>query len=294
MERAITHGDEASLWRAVSRAPDQDVAMQELAERIPRMVYSHRGRPHLSEMFLAPVLATGVAAQMFSDEAAWRSAANCIEDTCRSWFGRTPARLKLFPFIRPYDWLGTWKPGVIQAHLLATVPGHKLPQTEFATEIIDLPAQAPRLGFLAMVATTTDAWLTLPDVDGQHDSRFKVVVSSALHRSMRDQAPQALTPERVQFAVTDGLCRWLEELHASVTIESWMVSLQPSSPDVVRVTLRLDDATVPYTQFTVRKHQVGVFGMSELIEKLASLAEMMDEPMDTPTPRKQRVVLDLT
>jgi hypothetical protein len=293
MERAITYGDDAGVWRAIACAPDQDVAMQELADRVPRLVYSHRGQAHLSEMFLVPVLASGDAERLFSDQATWRSAAHCIEDTSRSWFGRTPARIKLFPFVRPYDWLGTWKPSVLRAHLLATVPGQKLPSAEFVTEVIDLPAGAPRLGFLAMVATTADAWLTLPDVDGQHDARFKAVVSSALHHSRNDQPPQTLTPERVQYAITDGLCRWLQELHAAVRIQGWMVALQPTSPDVLRFTLRLGDKKVPHTQFTVRKHQVGVFGLSEVIDKLVGLAEMLDQPMDAAA-RTQRVVLDLT
>ncbi|MBE7942260.1 MULTISPECIES: hypothetical protein [Ramlibacter] len=126
VDRAILQGDEASLWQALARAADQDSAMQEIADRIPRLIYNHRGQVHLSELFLAPVLATGEAAQLFDDKGAWRSAANCIEDTCRSWFGRTAARLKLFPYVRPYDWLGTWRPNVLRSHLLATVPGQKL------------------------------------------------------------------------------------------------------------------------------------------------------------------------
>lgn len=100
VDRAILQGDEAGLWRVISRAPDQDAAMQELADRIPRLIYNHRGQVHLSELFLAPVLARGEAAKLFDDKGAWRSAANCIEGTCRSWFCRTPARLKLFPYVR--------------------------------------------------------------------------------------------------------------------------------------------------------------------------------------------------
>jgi len=292
VDRAILKGDEASLWQVLARAPDQDSAMQEIADRIPRLIYNHRGQVHLSELFLAPVLATGDAAQLFDDKGAWRSAANCIDDTCRSWFGRTPARLKLFPYVRPYDWLGTWRPSVLRSHLLATVPGQKLPAADFLTEVIELPKDAPRLGFLALVATTRDAWLKLPHVDAGHDARFKLVVSSAL-QAQAEHPVTTLTPERVQYAVTDGLCHWLAALHEVVPIQGWMVALQPTTPDVVRVTLSLADDAVPLTQFTMRKHQLGTFGIAEVIEKLASLAQMLDEPMDT-TPRAQRVVLDLT
>jgi len=292
VDRAILEGDDASLWRVISAAPDQDAAMQELADRIPRLIYNHRGQVHLSELFLVPVLATGAAAQLFADKGAWRSAANCIEDTCRSWFGRTPARLKLFPYVRPYDWLGTWRPSVLRSHLLATVPGQQLPRADFLTEVIDLPEAAPRLGFLALVLTTRAGWLNLPEVDATQDARFKLVVSSAL-QAQAEHPLTTLTPERVQFAVSDGLCRWLQELHAVVPIEGWMVTLQPTAPDVVRVTLRLDDKAVPFSQFTMRNHQLGTFGIAEVIEKLANLAQMMDQPMDT-APRSQRVVMDLT
>lgn len=181
---------------------------------------------------------------------------------------------------------------MLRSHLLATVPGQKLPTADFLTEVIDLPDDAPRLGFLALVATTHEGWLALPDLDAGQDARFKLVVSSVLQVEA-ERPVTTLTPERVQYAVTDGLCQWLQALHEFVPIEGWMVTLQPSTPDVVRVTLHLADDAVPFTQFTMRKHQLGAFGIAEVIEKLASLAEMMDRPMDVEA-RSHRVALDLT
>jgi hypothetical protein len=294
LDQAITHGDEARLWHAMANLPDQDAATRELADKMPRLAYQQRGKVRLCELFMVPVLTGGDAPELFADQRTWKEAANCIMDAVGSWFGRTKSSLTMFPLIRPYDWLGTWKPHVLRSHLIAAMPGHRAAaKTEFLTQAIELPVAAPRLGFITFVATTTGGWVRLPEPDALVDERFKLVVSSILHRSPDVNAPTVLTPERVQFAVADGLCLWLDRLHQGVGITAWTVALHESSPDILRVSLELDDVSLRYTQFLARKHQVGVDGLEQLFSKLAQIAPMLDKPMDAPA-RQTRVVLDLT
>lgn len=295
LDGGIADGDEARIWRAMANLPDQDAATRELADKMPRVIYRQAGKVRLSELFMVPILTGSDAPGLFSDERAWSEAANCVMDAVESWFGPTRANVTMFPRIRPYDWLGTWKPHVLRKHLAATMPGDLgRTRTEFVTQAIDLPEHAPRLGFVTLVATTGKAWVELPAPNALVDERFKLVVSSILHRSPRTCAPMVLTPERVQYAVTDGLCLWLQQLHTQVPILGWTVAMDDRSPDIVRVSLQLDDPQVPYTQFLVRKHQVGIDGLHQLLATLGTLAPMLDRPMDAPAVQVQRVVLDLT
>jgi hypothetical protein len=144
-----------------------------------------------------------------------------------------------------------------------------------------------------MVANTRAAWLKLPSNWDERDARFRAVVASALQVNPREDAPLVHPPERVQFAVADGLCRWLEALHARVPIRGWTVGIQASTPDVVRVSMELEDEQVPVTRFTVRKHQVGVYGLADVLKALRAFAPMLDQPMDI-QPRAAQVMLPLT
>jgi len=264
---------------------------QKLADTVPRLCYSVARKNRFSEMFLSPVVVTSDQ-DLFTDQQVWKAANLCIEDALRSWFHSTD-RLSMFSGMRPYDWIGTWRPSTIRGHLLSVVPGSSNRKTEFVAEWIDLPAEAPRLGFISMVATAETGWPKLPSGNGLRDSRYAAVVSGIL---CREDAPPPMVrpPEHVQFAIVDGLATWLQQLHASVPILGWMAASHPQSMDVVCVSLALDHKEIPYTQFTLRRHQLGPHGVHEVLVMLESIAPMMDKPMDVPQRVPQRVVLDLT
>lgn len=42
----------------------------------------------------------------------------------------------MFNGMRPYDWIGTWRPEIIRRHLLSVVPGSGNKKAEFQAEWI--------------------------------------------------------------------------------------------------------------------------------------------------------------
>lgn len=286
---AIQAGDDQSLWRLLAQYGDQAEAHHKLATQIARLAYKVSGKPRFSEMFLVPVI-DAPSGRVVDNEGAWKHASYCIGEAIDSWLP-PKVRKTVFAGIRPYDWVGTWRPAILRSHLHSTVPGGVVKQATFLTKTIALPDAAPRLGFICMVLTDERGWPQLPAADTLRDNRFKTVVGMALQPGERADCPAVLAPDRMQFAVADGLCLWLHMLHQAVPITGWTVMPLAASPDVVKVTLALDCDSVRYSQFTLRKHQIGLDGVESVLTMLQSMAPTIDAPMDTPEqPKKSRMV----
>jgi len=67
-----------------------------------------------------------------------------------------------------------------------------------------------------------------------------------------------------------------------------------ASPDVLKIPLALDREGVRYTQFTMRKHQIGLDGVQGVLTMLQSLAPTMDAPMDLPQRHQNARTVPLT
>ena len=281
---AIQAGDEQALWQLLAQHGDQVEAHHKLATQIARLAYLIRGKPRFSEMFLVPVI-DAANGRVVDNEGAWKHASYCIGEALESWLP-PKVRKTVFAGIRPYDWVGTWRPAILRSHLHSTVPGSTVQKATFLTETIELPDKAPRLGFICMVLTGERGWPQLA-ANTLRDNRFKAVVGMALQPGERADAPTVLPADRMQFAVADGLCLWLCMLHQAVLITGWTVLPLAASPDVVKVTLALEDVSVRYSQFTLRKHQIGLEGVDAVLTMLHSLAPMIDVPMDMPQQHKR-------
>lgn len=289
---AIQAGDDHGLWQLLAQHGDQVEAHHKLATQIARLAYLVGGKPRFSEMFLVPVI-DAPSGRVVDNEAAWKYASYCIGEALDGWLA-PKVRKTVFGGIRPYDWVGTWRPAILRSHLHSTIPGGSVKQASFLTETIDLPDEAPRLGFICMVLTGERGWPQLPAADSLRDNRFKAVVGMALQPSERADCPTVLAPDRMQFAVADGLRLWLHMLHEAVTINGWTVTPPPASPDVVKVTLALESETVRYTQFTLRKHQIGLEGVEAVLALLHAMAPTIDAPMDMPQRQMQSRTVLLT
>jgi len=293
MDHAITQGDERRLWQALYEHHDQEEAHRRMADQMPRLAYSlENGRLRTVELFFAPVVCEQDH-PLFKEEGAWPQYSRCVQDALHSWF-QTDARMSTFSGLRPYDWVGTWRPAVLREHLLSVMPGYAKKRLEFLTNWLHLPPEAPRLGFVMVAITTEGRWLHLPASSPQVDGRYKMVISGLFHQAEKQEPPAVLPPDHVQYAVASGLRLWLSELHKRVPVTGWTVAPHEQSLDVVKVTLELTSDSVPYMQFPIRRHQIGVEGMHQVLQFLSELAPMLDKPMDVEQRMPQRVVLDLT
>ncbi len=288
---ALHAGDDHALWQLVDRHHDPAEAHRDLATIAARMAYRIGEKPRFSEVFLLPVIEQPGTA-VINEPSLWHEADHCIGEALDAWLA-PKTRKTVFRGVRPYDWIGTWRPAVLQCHLHSTIPGSGLEKLNFLTEKIDLPPEAPKLGFVCMVLTCDRGWPQLPPINTLRDNRFKSVVSFALQRGKGGAAPTVLTPDRVQCAVPDGICLWLLHLNEALPIKGWMALPLQASSDVVKITVTFDHDTVPQTQFTLRKHQLGPAGLAEVLAMLAALAPTIDRPMDMPV-KRETTTLHLT
>jgi len=286
LERAVAGNQEQAIWGVMQHQAHKEEAHEALANMVSRMAYEHRGVDVYSEVFMMPIVAEP-GCKIMDMDGAWKIAAARIKQSLGEWFPKG-TRVNIFNGIQPMDWVTSWTPSVMRNHLLAMRPGQPRDKTEFVTETITLPDEAPTLGFVVIGLSQPRDWPELPEVDSVRDARFKNVIKHSLQLSMPDvhgrmaAPPAILTPERVQYAVTDGISLWLHRLHESIGITGWMIAPSQNSRDVVYITLSLDHE-IPYVQFMVRLHQIGMQGLNEIVSVLNQSAPCMEKPVDTQT-----------
>ena len=289
LDEAIRANDEHAIWGVMAQSPDPEDAHDKLATLVARMAYRYGSKNTYSELFLIPIIGSQ---ELMLDATTWREASYAIGEAVDIWKPKNTTK-SIFNGLRVYDWVGTWNPEVIRKHLLKTVPGQTSNELRVVTEVVEIPARAPKLGFVLFVLSGTAGWPRLDKITPQQDERIKSIISFSL-QTMPDQSPVVLPPERTQFAIPDGLCMWLKLLHEQVGIKGWAVAPIVVTPDVIKVTLALDDNEVPYTQFTLRKHQMGLRGLNSILLMLEQLAPNMEVPMDLKQLKKRMQIHDLT
>lgn len=285
LDRAVTHVDEAAIWQIMDAQSQNHEAHEALANMVSRMAYERQGVPVFCEIFMMPVIAEA-GCDIVGNDKAWKTAQSQIRDSLAAWLPKT-GQTRIFDGLVPFDWVSTWNPGVLRQHLLSLVPGSAGNHVKFQTATIDLPTEAPRLGFVVIGRAARHSWPELPHANALMDQRLKEVVKYSLQiaaptPSMYEaKTPIVLAPERVQYAMADGVTTWLNRLNETVGIEGWTFVPSSSSLDVVKVTLKLRSDAVSLTQFTLRLHQIGMQGLNDVATVLGALAPMLDRPLDS-------------
>lgn len=284
LDAAIRLNDDERMWEIIAAQKDQKAAHEALATLVPRLAYKIDGKNRYSEFLAVPVI-DKPDGSVIGNSNLWATAVHTICEALDVW---VPGGIykTVFNDIRPYDWVGTWRPEVTRGHLTRILPGANGDKMTMLTQPIFLPKNAPRLGFICFVATSEKGWPALPAADTLRDQRFQKVVSYALADHNFENAPTILAPDRFQFAIPDGICLWLMDLNKTVGIKAWSASPIMITPDIVTVTLSLDSDEVPTTQFTVLKHQTGMQGLEDIMKTLQHLAPMADAPSDLPGAEK--------
>jgi len=284
LDEAVSNVDEQAIWRLMDQKSSSEDAHDALTNMVSRLAYVHQERNTYCELFMMPVV-TMHGCNVIDNSTVWKGVRNQVRAALGSWFN-DDGRTTLFDDIAPMDWITTWSPGVLRAHLERLIPGSGRIKATFQTSQIALPDEAPRLGFIVIGRTTHKGWRELPVANGLMDKRLKDVIKFCLQiqahttSSYMAPAPIVLTPERIQFAIADGIAMWLNKLHETVGIEGWTVMPSLTARDVVKVTLKLRSKQVELTQFTIRLHQVGTQGLSDVLSILQHMAPMFGVPSD--------------
>lgn len=284
LDVAVRETNEPAIWSILASQQNSDEAHEALANLVGRMAYSHGEKNIFCELFMMPII-TEHGCNVINQKDVWKCVRQTTRDALRSWFSKEVG-FTLFEGILPMDWITTWRPKILRDHLNRMLPGSAHLSAEFLTENIDLPDHAPKLGFVTMACSSMRGWPEVPEVNASMDKRLKDVVRHALQisvmtpSSMMAPVPTVLPPERLQFSITDGISLWLMKLHEAVGIASWTVMPSIANPDVVKITLRLNDEKVPLTQFAVRLHQIGLQGLNDIMSVLTNTAPHMEVPAD--------------
>ena len=284
LDEAVSNTDEPAIWRLMDEQSTNDAAHEALTSMVSRLAYAHQDRAVFCELFMMPVI-TMQGCNVINNTHVWKGVRNQVREALGSWFN-DDGRTTLFDDIAPMDWVTTWRPGVLRAHLERLIPSTGKVRASFETEQIALPDGAPRLGFVVIGRSTHKGWRELPGSNGLMDKRLKDVVKYCLQIQGETPsrfiapAPIVLVPERIQFAITDGISLWLSKLNETVGIEGWTVIPSLTARDVVKVTMKLRSEQVELTQFTLRLHQIGTQGLSDVLSMLHQIAPMFDVPMD--------------
>ena len=291
LDKAVSDTDKPTIWRLMDEANGAHHAHEALASMVSRRAYAVRGMNVFCEIFLMPVLMQG--SDLINNSAAWMSMRNPVHDALGVWFN-DDGRITLFDDIIPLDWVTCWRPTVLRAHLDSLVPAMGRTKVRFDTAEIALPATAPKLGFVIIGRSTSRGWRPLPEAKVLLDNRLKDVVKycvqihSAAQSVAQSFTPIVLTPERIQYSITDGVCLWLSKLHEVVGIQAWTVMPSLSARDVVKFTLKLNSRQVENTQFILRMHQIGEQGLSDVLTILQQVAPMFDKPLDLRKDRSEK------
>lgn len=280
LEQAVVSVDEGAIWSLMEAQATNDEAHNLLAEKVSRMAFVKNGVNAFCELFMMPVIVPA-SLKVFDSTEPWKASREQIKKSLEAWFPQK-ARFTVFSNLVPMDWVTTWTPAVLRAHLQQLIPGFEKTPVTFQTSQIQLPETAPRLGFVVVGLTSLRGWPELGAVDALADRRLKETVKFTLqlaagnHLGLDAPAPTVYTPERVQYSVTDGICQWLIQLNEATGIEGWTVIPSVVSRDIVKISLKLGDETTAYSQFTVRLHQIGAQGLQDILVVLKSLAPMLD------------------
>lgn len=180
-----------------------------MATLVSRLAYRINSRTRFCEIFLMPVIAPADWEVVGSD-AAWKTACFAVGDALDRWLPRKTTKT-VFHGIRPFDCVSAWHPVALRSHLYRTVPGNDQGVISTQIEKVTLPDEAPRQGFLCMVLTSELGWPTV-STNTMADLRLREVTAFALQEAVHLPAPIVLSPDRVQFAILEGVCRWLSEL----------------------------------------------------------------------------------
>lgn len=236
-----------------------------------RVAFRLHGSLRFSELFLIPIIGRAQDVPL-CDPLRWTWIGQPLADALDRWIDSRTAR-SVFGRLYPYDWISSWTPEALQAHVMSIVPGRRPGIMTFHSESLDLPADAPRLAFICMVVTAKRGWPQLP---AQGEDRFRKVLALAL-QCQGEPSPAVLSPGAPEEAVLDGLLRWLHELGQWTPITGWSASPTSAGADVVKITLTLGRRAPP-VQFAVRMHQVGSEGVGHLLGLLAETAPMLEQP----------------
>lgn len=288
LDEAVANVDEQAIWRLMDQQSCSEAAQDALTNMVSRLAYVQQDRNTYSELFMMPVV-TMKGCNVIENQIVWKGVRNQVREALGSWFN-DDGRTTLFDDIAPMDWITTWSPGVLRAHLERLIPGSGRIKATFPASQIALPDDAPRLGFVVIGRTTHRGWRELPAANGLMDKRLKDVIKFCLQihaptpSSYMAPTPIVLTPERIQFAIADGIALWVNKLHETVGIEGWTVMPSLTLRDVVKVTLKLRSKQLELTQFTIRLHQVGTQGLTDVLSILQQIAPMFDVPSDMRQP----------
>jgi hypothetical protein len=276
---AYDSGDEHGIWAVLRTCPDEEGIYDTFAGIANRKTYQVDAQYHYSEMIWVPILLRGDQSSVLNDlKALPFELQKGMRDQMQSWMNLAEdsqelQELKLFNSVVSYDWICTWSLQMMASHFSASIPGALRQQPVFAPIEMNVPTDAPQLGFLVSTLIRQQGWPVLPDgsVEQASDLHLREFISATLNMAngMDPEIPvQVLRPGRTHEALTQGVCHWLMALHDNRTILNWDALKADEDHIVVSLLLAHHDEPVA---FYLRLHQMGLKGVRQVLLALQGI-----------------------
>lgn len=280
LARAVEAEDQAAIWRLMNQHLGNETAQQLLADEVSRVTTVTASGTELTELYLVPVVAPGNSGVIGSAEA-WTYANATLQPLISEWFG-AGHRIKLLDRIFPMEWIAAWDPADLRRVLALATRALSGPLPVTSHSPIPLPHAAPRLGFIAMTVSAAGRWPCAPP-ESRNDVRFADIARHTLCMASESTGltpahlPAVLTPDRMQYAFTDGVCLWARMLHERVGIVGWHIQPTTVKQDSVNILLHLADELMPVTYIALRLHQIGAAGFQDIVAQLWMCAPNLEQ-----------------
>lgn len=277
---AVESEDQPAIWGLMNQHLGNEIAHQLLADEVSRATADTPKGTEVTELYLVPVVAPSNSGVLGSSEV-WTYANPTLQALISDWFG-AGHRIKMLDRVFPMEWIAAWDPADLRRVLglaTKTSPG-PLPVSSHSQ--IPLPVAAPRLGFIAMTVSALGRW-PCPPPESRNDVRFADIARHTLCMASESTGltpahlPAVLTPDRMQYAFTDGACLWVRMLHEQIGIVGWHIQPTTVKQDAVNIVVHVAHELMPVTYITLRLHQIGAAGFQDIVAQLWMCAPNLEQ-----------------
>lgn len=277
---AVEKVDQTAIWGLMNQHLGNEMAQQLLADEVSRSTADTAKGLEVTELYLVPVVAPSNSG-VFSSPEVWTYANSTLQGLISDWFG-AGHRIKILDRVFPMEWVAAWDPADLRRVLALATQGSSGPLPVASHSQIPLPLAAPRLGFIAMTVSAVGRWPCTPP-ESRNDVRFAEIARHTLCMASESTGltpthlPAVLTPDRMQYAFTDGVCLWVRMLHERIGIVGWHIQPTTVKQDSVNILVHLADEMLPVTYITLRLHQIGAAGFQDIVAQLWMCAPNLDQ-----------------
>lgn len=281
VHHALDSGDDDALWAAGRKARSHDAFYERLRSSVGFTTHQPRGKERGSQssrlrqhcaLVMVPLVLPARLSDLIGNEAALEPSINMVRRWLDQWFAhRAESCIMSAPV--GFSQICSWTPSM-QRDLLGQLAIKRELCGSYTPFDFQLPPDSPCLAFIVAGMQSPMAYPSLPAGDHLEDVAFTSRIAGALEvcsdTPSRSDSLYVGLPDFASEAITDGMLRWLSEIHACNGIGRWDVD--QVDQDVVTLLLEVGELPQRASPIQLRAHQLGIDGIQRILSHVAALA----------------------